>query len=334
MTETPYGSAGDLADDTADDAASVSMGLLGDWIAGLRDVRGLAEATAIAYRADVADFLGFLSGHRGEAVCTESLASVTTADIRAWIAAMRRRGVQPASAKRALSSLRSFYRWLETAHGLDPSVALAARGPKLPRRLPRPLSVDAAAALLDAAEAGLATGPAQPAPEAWIAARDAAALTLMYACGLRISETLALRRRDAPLGEQIRICGKGGKERDAPVLPAARGAVDAYLGLLPYALEPDDRLFRGARGGELDAGVVRRAVRRLRERLGLPDTATPHALRHSFATHLLSAGGDLRAIQELLGHASLSTTQIYAGVDESRLMEAYRAAHPQARRSR
>ena len=203
----------------------------------------------------------------------------------------------------------------------DPAI-LAARAPKAPRRLPRPVAAKAAAAMLDHAGADH--------PEPWIAARDVAVLTLLWGAGLRISEALGLNRRDAPLGETLRIVGKGGKERIAPILPIARKAVDAYLALSPFETSDDDPLFLGARGGRLNPRLIQKAMERARLSLGLPASATPHALRHSFATHLLEAGGDLRAIQELLGHASLSTTQVYTAVDQARLMEVYAAAHPRA----
>ena len=304
--------------------------LLQTWIDGLTEVRGAAPATAAAYRSDVSDFLGFLTEHGGRAADLEALAAVDRSAIRAWLAAMRRRGLQPVSARRALSSVRSFYRWLQTAHGVDPTVALSARGPKAPRRLPRPIDAeDATSALAIAAEGAPQTHRPGHGAE-WTGLRDAAALTLIYGSGLRISEALALTGRDAPLGERLRVLGKGSKIREVPVLPATRAAVEAYMATAPFAFAADEPLFRGVRGGPLDPTLLRKTMRRARERLGLPETATPHALRHSFATHLLSAGGDLRAIQELLGHASLSTTQIYAGVDEGRLMESYRKAHPRS----
>lgn len=297
---------------------------MADWLRGLAEARGRSRATVEAYRLDLSDFLGFLTEHQGEAATLDQLRGVAVSDVRAWIARMRGRGVQAVSAKRALSALKSFYRWLEQAHGIDPSAVLSARSPKSPARLPRPLSERDAAGVIDAV--GLQAE--LDGREDWIGARDVAVLTLIYGCGLRISEALGLRFKDTPLPEAMRVIGKGDKERIVPVLPAAREAVASYLRLLPFALEPEDPIFRGARGGPLDGGQVRKSMRDARTALGLPSSATPHSLRHSFATHLLAAGGDLRAIQELLGHASLSTTQIYTGVDEARLMEVYRRAHP------
>ena len=211
-------------------------------------------------------------------------------------------------------------RWMSDRHGFDASRALAARSPKFTRSLPRPLAPDDARAVLDIA--------GETHPEARIAARDTAVLTLLYGCGLRISEALNLNGTDWPLREALTICGKGKKERQVPVLPIAHQAIATYLKLCPFPLEPQAPLFRGARGGRLNASLIAAAMRHARQVMGLPPTATPHALRHSFATHLLAAGGDLRSIQELLGHASLSTTQVYTGVDDARLMEVYRAAHP------
>lgn len=216
--------------------------------------------------------------------------------------------------------MRSFLRWMSDRHGFDASRALASRGPRFTRSLPRPLEVDQARELLDLA--------GHTHPEPWIAARDAAVLTLLYGCGLRISEALGLTGADWPFREALTIRGKGKKERQVPVLPVARQAVAAYLELCPHPRAPDQPLFRGARGGPLNASVMAKAMSLMRQSLGLPDTATPHALRHSFATHLLAAGGDLRTIQELLGHASLSTTQVYTGVDNAHLLAVYRAAHP------
>ena len=199
----------------------------------------------------------------------------------------------------------------------------ATRGPRRKARLPRPVAPEAAKELIATVEL--------QSLKSWVGARDVAVATLLYGCGLRISEALALRQADAPLGEVLRIKGKGGRERLAPVLPAVARAVEAYRALCPYAPGPDAPLFLGARGGPLNPRLVQGAVAAARRQLGLPATATPHALRHSFATHLLEAGGDLRTIQELLGHASLATTEVYTGVDEARLMESYMAAHPRAR---
>ncbi|TCP60873.1 integrase/recombinase XerC [Rhodovulum bhavnagarense] len=295
---------------------------LARWQDELRALNGASNNTLKAYVADVQGFLAFLAGYHGEPAGLARLARVDLRDIRAWMAHERSRGVAPRSLARALSSVKSFYRWLGRQQGFEPTAVLSARAPKFPRKLPRPLAEDAACAVLDR------VGESASVP--WVAARDAAVVTLLYGCGLRISEALSLSGADAPLGEVLRIRGKGDKERIVPVIAPARDAVNAYTALCPHDLSPEEPLFRGVRGGALNPRLIARAMEQTRARLGLPSTATPHALRHSFATHLLNAGGDLRAIQELLGHASLSTTQAYTAVDTARLMEVYEAAHPKA----
>jgi integrase/recombinase XerC len=238
------------------------------------------------------------------------------------MAAERGRGISARSLARALSAVRSFYSWLEAAEGVDCLAIHVVRSPKLPKRLPRPISVVGAHAIV-----GTVSNDAEP----WITARDQAALTLIWGSGLRISEALGLRQGDAPLDEVIRVTGKGNKQREVPVLPVARQAVERYRALCPFAPGHGDPLFLGARGGALNPRLLQKAMATARMALGLPPSATPHALRHSFATQLLAAGGDLRSIQELLGHASLSSTQVYTGVDETWLMEVYDAAHPKGR---
>jgi integrase/recombinase XerC len=242
--------------------------------------------------------------------------------MRAWMAHTRESGVGPRSLARKLSAVKAFYRWLAERRGFDATTVLSTRAPKFSRKLPRPLAEEAARELIDTIE--------MQTDRPWVAARDVAVVTLLWGCGLRISEALSLTGADVPLGDALRITGKGGKERLVPVLPAARASVDAYLRLCPYPPEADAPLFRAIRGGPLQPGPVQKVVAAARMQLGLPASATPHALRHSFATHLLDAGGDLRAIQELLGHASLSTTQAYTAVDTARLMEVYARAHPKA----
>ncbi|MEO0999594.1 MAG: tyrosine recombinase XerC [Pseudomonadota bacterium] len=279
-------------------------------------------ATRAAYGRDVAEFLGFLDRHRGAPAGRAALGTVAHTDLRAWLAALRARGLSPRSIARAQSALRSFYRWLAEAEGIEAPAVTAMASPKQPERLPRPLAPEAAAAVLEAAD--------DPDAAPWVAARDVAVLTLLWGSGLRIGEALSLRRGAAPLGETIRVTGKGGKERIVPVLPAAQAAVESYLALTPWRPGPEGPLFLGVRGKALDPRIIRGVMARARGALGLPATATPHALRHSFATHLLAAGGDLRAIQELLGHASLSSTQIYTKLDEARLLDVYAAAHPRA----
>lgn len=292
------------------------------WLTHLRALDGAAANTAEAYRADVGGFLAFLGQHQGGSAGTNSLHDLAPTDMRAWMSHERQRGIASRSLARELSAVKSFLRWLSDREGFDATAVLSARAPSFQRKLPRPLDEDAARAVIAAVET--------QARDDWQGARDAAVVTLLYGCGLRISEALGLTGAAHPLPEMLRVLGKGGKERLVPVLPAARAAVAHYVALCPISPAPGGPLFLGARGGALSRRQVAKAMEQARMALGLPASATPHALRHSFATHLLSAGGDLRAIQELLGHASLSTTQAYTAVDTARLMEVYARAHPRA----
>lgn len=295
---------------------------LSRWLDHLRAIKGASDKTVQAYGRDLRGFLAFLSQHHGAGEGLSALDALPQTDLRAWMAAERGRGVSARSLARSLSAVKNFLGWLAQRQGIDATTVLSARGPKFRRKLPRPLTVEGACeVILD-----IGTYAAHD----WIGARDIAVATLLYACGLRISEALGLTGADHPLAEVIRIRGKGDKDRLVPVLPVARDAVANYLRLCPYPVERDAPLFCGARGGPLNPRLIAKAMEQARMRLGLPATATPHALRHSFATHLLSAGGDLRAIQELLGHASLSTTQAYTAVDAVRLMEVYDQSHPRA----
>ena len=302
--------------------APATADALSRWLDAQAGARGRAPLTIAAYRGDVAAFLAFLGQYHGSPALPGTLARLGTSDMRAFAAAERARGLSARSLARRLSAVRGFLRWMSDCEGFDASRALSARGPRVTGSLPRPLAVDGARDVLDAAASGHETP--------WIAARDAAVLTLLWGSGLRISEALGLDRADWPFPAALRIRGKGGRERVVPVLPAARDAVAAYLHLAPWPLTAEAPLFRGARGGRLTQQAVRGVMASARTALGLPATATPHALRHSFATHLLAAGGDLRAIQELLGHARLSTTQVYTGVDDAHLRKVHRAAHPRA----
>ncbi len=292
------------------------------WLDAQKALKGASANTLSAYSADVAGFLAFMSEHKGELQGLAPLARITVGDMRSWMAFTRGKDVGSRSLARKLSAVKSFYRWLSEREGFEPTAVLSTRSPKFQRKLPRPLAEDAAKDMIATVEMQSATP--------WVAARDQAVITLLYGCGLRISEALSLSGRDLPIGDALRIMGKGGKERMVPVLPAARDAVEAYLRLVPYETGPDDPVFKGVRGGKLSPRMVQKVVEKTRMQLGLPASATPHAMRHSFATHLLNAGGDLRAIQELLGHASLSTTQAYTAVDTARLMEVYKRAHPKA----
>ncbi|MGO9743222.1 MAG: tyrosine recombinase XerC [Roseiarcus sp.] len=296
------------------------------WLAGLRHERRLAANSVEAYARDARQFLAFLTERLGAAPGIREFLALKPQDLRAFLAHRRADEINPRSLQRALSALRSFARHCDR-NGVGRVSAFAAlRSPKAGRRLPRPLPVDDAKAVADpASRAGDIREP-------WILTRDAAVLALCYGAGLRISEALGIKRADAPVGgvDQLTVIGKGSKRRSAAIIAPVRRGIEDYLALCPYTLAPDGPLFVGAKGGPLSPRIIQLAMERLRGALGLPDSATPHALRHSFATHLLARGGDLRTIQELLGHASLSTTQIYTAVDGTRLIEAYRNAHPRA----
>lgn len=294
------------------------------WLDYLGAERRMSPKTLEAYRRDVGQFLSFMAEHLGGRPNLKQLAKLTPADIRAFMASRRGDGAGNRTLMRVLAGTRSFARFLER-NGKGKVGALAAvRTPKLPKTLPKPLAASAAKQMTDI---DVRAGEAR---ETWVLARDAAVLALLYGSGLRISEALGLKRKDANGGDALTVLGKGSKTRMVPVLPQVTKAIDDYIKLCPYDLPPDGPLFLGARGGPLSPRIVQLAMAQLRGALGLPDSATPHALRHSFATHLLAGGGDLRAIQELLGHASLSTTQIYTAVDAERLLDVYASAHPRA----
>jgi integrase/recombinase XerC len=293
------------------------------WLIHLAHERGAADNTLSAYERDLRQFLAWLRGELGHAPCIGDLARLDARRFRAFMAARRRTGMSSRSLARTMSALRAFFRWLEAEEITRNRSLLQLAMPKVPHGIPKPLTVDKAAAVMDGG-AGAELD--------WIMARDAAVLLLLYGSGLRISEALGLLRKDAPLDgrDVLRITGKGGKERLVPVLPVTQAAIVRYIALCPYALSPDGPLFLGAKGGRLSPRIVQLLMERMRAGLGLPDTATPHALRHSFATHLLEGGADLRTIQELLGHSSLSTTQIYSHVDARRLRRVYDSSHPRS----
>lgn len=291
------------------------------WAGNLKQERRLSPHTLDAYLRDVRQFLIFLTGHLAGAPGLSDIDSLRPADLRAFLAHRRRDGAGARTLGRSLAGIRSFLRFLEKRGLANAAGIHAMRAPKQPKSLPKPLTDRQAVAVTRSDE--------QLAEEPWVAARNAAVLSLLYGCGLRISEALALCPQDfAGNPASLHIAGKGGKMRMVPLIPVASAAVRHYRALCPWHLEAGEPLFRGVRGGRLQPAIIQKEMRRLRSALGLPDTATPHALRHSFATHLLAGGGDLRSIQELLGHASLSTTQIYTGVDTTRLLDAYRKAHP------
>ena len=295
------------------------------WLQHLAHERRASPRTLEAYGFAASRYIAFLERHRGEGLSVQGLTTVTPAEVRAWLAHLRTgdHPLSPRSLSQSLSAIRTFHRFLDRRLDAPNAAISLVRGPRVTPGAPRPVTEDQAQGLL--AEPAL-----DPDREDWEAARDQAVLSLLYGCGLRISEALSLKRSDAPLPDMLRITGKGSKTRMVPVLPAVREAVDAYLALLPQLIDGDAPLFRAKRGGALSPRHVQAAVQVLRGRLGLPASATPHALRHSFATHLLGAGADLRSIQELLGHASLSTTQRYTEVDAAALLGAYSRAHPHA----
>ncbi len=296
--------------------------IIEDWRRWLIHEKRASRHTIDAYNRDLGAFLTFLQTHLGGPPGLADLEGLAAADFRAWMARRAADGASRSSIARAMSVLRGFFRWLErNGHGANQAIR-AMRSPKRPQGMPKPLTVTDTDLLLDSVD----LLPGEP----WETQRDVALFTLLYGCGLRISEALGLNRGEAPVGDSLTVTGKGSKQRMLPVLPVVREAVQAYLKLCPRQPGNDGPLFLGTRGKRLNPGVAQKRLRELRLLLGLPDTVTPHALRHSFATHLLGAGGDLRAIQELLGHASLSTTQRYTAVDSDSLMAAYRAAHPRA----
>lgn len=303
--------------------APSAQALFDAWFAYITAERRLSANTVAAYLRDLRDFFSFLQDHLGEAPDSGALDALELRDFRSWLASRRTRGNSSRSTARALSAVRSFYRFAERGDALKNGAIHLITSPKLPRPVPRPLSVEGAKAVLG--EIG-ALGE-----EDWIGLRDTAVVTLLYGCGLRISEALSLNREEAGSRESIRVLGKGGKERLVPVLPVVTQTIEAYLAACPYPLDGGDPLFVGKRGKRLSPRIIQARLQTLRAALGLPPSATPHALRHSFATHLLSRGGDLRTIQELMGHASLSTTQHYIEVDSEQLMAVYDGAHPRSR---
>ena len=290
-----------------------------DWLASLAHERRASAHTLRAYGDDLARFFAFLHEHVGASIDTRALTKLAPADIRAFITMRRSEGLGARGVQRALAAIRSFFRYLAREGIADNAAPRAIRTPRIPRTLPRPLSEkDAGRALAEAATHDVE----------WLAARDTALLTLLYGAGLRISEALALKRGDVPLGGSLTVLGKGRKERVIPLLPVVRDAIDAYSATIPFVGAPHAPLFVSRRNRAMSAREAQLLMQRLRGRLGLSERATPHALRHSFATHLLAGGADLRSVQELLGHASLSTTQTYTEIDTRKLMEVYNNAHP------
>jgi integrase/recombinase XerC len=310
-----------VVDEQLDGEGHPARALAARWSSYLAHDRRRSPHTVRAYVATAHRLIEFLGRHRGEEIGRFSLLNLHASDLRAFLADRRGEGLGSSSAAREMSAVRAFLTYAAEQQGNAPQLP-RTRAPKRPRTLPRPASPEDAIALANEAELA--------APYDWIGARDLAILLLLYGAGLRVAEAMGLMARILPLGQAMRVTGKRGKTRIVPLVPAVREAIDAYVALCPYPLAGDTPLFVGAKGGQLNADLVRRAVRGARARLGLPDSVTPHALRHSFATHLLARGADLRSLQELLGHASLSSTQIYTEVDAARLLDVYRHAHPRA----
>ncbi len=290
------------------------------WLESLAQEKRLSPHTVLNYGEDLKFFFNFLTQHHGEELSADLLKRLTVRDFRAWLSHRKGEDYAFSSTGRSLSTVRHFFRWLDKNNILHNAAIFNIRAPKKPKTLPKALSVEQTYSAIDGME--------EEASEPWLAKRNIALLLLMYGAGLRIGEVLSLTCATAPKGETLTITGKGSKQREVPVLPVILSAVTEYRAACPHAESPNRALFVGARGGPLNPNVFRHELRRVRRLLGLPETATPHAFRHSFATHILAGGADLRSIQELLGHASLSTTQVYTKVDAARLMLMYKKTHP------
>ncbi len=297
--------------------------LLTEWLDLKSALEGSSSNTLVAYKRDLVDFFSFLTVHNGGKSGVSHLDSIDQASMRSWMAENRRSGKTSRSIARQLSSVKSFYKWFAKRRGIDPTMVLITKAPKFQKKMPRALSKEAAQEILSSVN----LTDNKP----WIIARDTAVILLLYGCGLRVSEALSLKYREMPLTDTIKIKGKGEKFRVIPVLKIARDAVENYLKLVPFTLNGNDNIFRGVRGGSLNPRSIQLVMKLIREKLGIAANATPHSLRHSFATHLLTSGADLRSIQELLGHASLSTTQIYTSMNSSHLMDVYSKTHPKAK---
>jgi len=296
--------------------------LVDSWLTWLKSIGGRSEKTIISYRNDLQKFLNFMSNHFQDNVSPETLKNVELIDMRAWMAFERSNGLSARSLARKLSSVKGFFTWFAEKEKFEPTEILAVRSPKFYNKLPRPLEKAAAVDLISTVKLQNELN--------WVSARDCSILTLLYCCGLRISEALNLKQSDAPLPEILRVLGKNNKERVVPVLKIAIERVNEYIKLCPLNTPKDGPLFVGVRGGPVNPRIIQKVTEQARRQLGLDESATPHAMRHSFATHLLEAGGDLRAIQDLLGHSSLSTTQNYTAINKDNLMAIYKSAHPKA----
>lgn len=295
---------------------------LENWLSDCIKIRDIQPNTVKAYRRDVTKFITYIKKYQRNIPPTAILKTIDLTTLRSWISNGKKNQLSNRSMLRELSAVKNFYSWLEVNKGIDNTIIASFTGPKLKQRLPRPLSIKDTKNLINFVKSN--TGPS------WIIARNVAILILLYGCGLRISEALELKNNIIPLPDVIKVKGKGGLERLIPILPVAKESIKEYLNICPFKFNSEGHLFLGVRGRKLNPKLIQTAVANARMSLGLPVTVTPHALRHSFATHLLSAGGDLRTIQELLGHKSLSSTQIYTGVDQTRLMEVFKKTHPRS----
>ncbi len=305
--------------------AADARAALENWLDWLDKERRASRHTVAAYARDIAAFIQFVAEHLGKIPGLNQLAALELGDFRSWLAWLAQRELTAASRARAVAALRSWYRWLDRTGQMHNDAVNLLRLPRIERRMPRPLASGEAVALTESA--------AVTVDEPWLAARDQALFMLLYGAGLRLGEALALNHADLGGGARLVVRGKGNKQRVVPLLPQIRMTLAAYAKIKPFATDSMAPVFIGARGKRLNPGVAERQMRVLRGVLGLPETATPHALRHSFATHLLASGADLRSLQELLGHASLSTTQLYTKVTATELMQIYQTAHPRARKS-
>lgn len=296
--------------------------VVSDWIRWLSLEKRFSPHTVSAYKRDLSVFLDFLTEHQGSSASIKMLSQLKTTDFRSYLANKKSKGLSATSLARSISTVRNFYRFLEINSISHNPVINNIRSPKRPHSIPKPIKPDEAIAAV--------TLSAENQAEEWVGLRDSAVFTLLYGCGLRISEALGLNRNVLPIESSLTITGKGSKQRMVPILPIVKKSIESYDSSIPFNLKSTDPLFIGVRGKRLDPGIIQKKMRSLRSALGLPATATPHSLRHSFATHLLSNGGDLRSIQELLGHASLSTTQQYIEVDSDKMIAVYDSAHPRA----
>lgn len=294
--------------------------IIADWLVFLKTIKRYSTHTLEAYQQDISSFLQFLTAHEGRQVTLEMLTALSVTTLRSWLADRLKNGLNPRSTARALSAVKGFYRFLEQNHKVINAAIQAIKSPRLQKLLPRPLNLEQTSQLLDDIDLAAA--------DIWVGDRDRAVIILLYATGMRISEALSLKADILPLSDRLTITGKGNKQRVVPILPEVINAIETYVRSCPFALSAGSPLFVGKKGGCLQPGIIQKTLRLYRRTVGLPESLTPHALRHTCATHLMEGSHDLRSIQELLGHASLSSTQIYTNLDHQQLLQAYRQFHP------